>query len=110
MDKKYTVSTVKEMVDQIPVEKIDDFLMDFGTWFKFVKTGKSDAPEFDNLVKGIEEFIGAVGMLTGEPLPKELIDTTKFTWIDDNKHDKIIRIKGGDQEIAFTVSDKKDTP
>lgn len=106
-NKTYTFTTVKEIADQLTVDQIDNFLIDFGSWLRFIKTGKSSSEEFDKLTEEMKKIVNAISKATGKKISNKFIDTSKFGWIDDGLHQKKLVITGGDEKIIFTIPEKK---
>lgn len=69
--KRYEIKSIEDIVDKVPLDKLSDFLEDFGTWIAYrktvIRTGKALGLNVNH-----EEF-------------------RKMTWIDDGKHDVTIR-------------------
>lgn len=74
MSKKYRIKTIKDISDIATVDNLDNFVEDFKKWLQYViayKHGKE---------KGL--------------FPKNFeMDTSKFSWIDDGKHEEYLNIK-----------------
>lgn len=81
-NKTYTLRTVQEIAEQIPEDKLDEFLADFKTWLLLAK-GNYDA---DETVKALSELVGVFAKLENMPLEEAFKqDNTKFVWCDDGK-------------------------
>lgn len=113
--KTYTFTTVKDIVEQLSADQIDDFLTDFGTFLRYAKTGKSGDKQLDKLMKGLSEFVGTIAELTGEKVKggNLLMSTDRFMWNDDGeRHVKNVNIgvqEGGKFKTAvkFTMPKRK---
>jgi len=66
----YTLKTIEDITNVLTNENVDNFLVDFKAWLSYRLKFKE--VKIDNLVK---------------------FDNTKFTWIDDGKHEADIRLK-----------------
>ena len=66
---KKEIKTIKDILEVVNQENIEDFLIDFETFLTYATNAKKNMPE------GLR------------------LESIKFTWIDDGKHDKTIKIK-----------------
>lgn len=111
-NKTYTFFTVKDIVEQLEVDQIDNFLIDFGVWLKTIKTGKSGNKNFDKIYKDLQSLLKILGKATGEPV-KPFLKNDRFGWVDDGLHaPKSIRLghidnKGDFKEVVkITIPNK----
>lgn len=68
--KEYKISTLKDIVNVVTPENMDNFLIDLRMWFQRVQKDNGKL-KLEISFKGISA---------------QLLDPTSFVWIDDGKH------------------------
>ena len=76
---KYEIKTLQDIMDCVNEDNIENFLIDFSKWLKAVMC-----------LKRMSKYL-----LTDKTFPHELakLESSKFTWIDDDKHKTTLTIE-----------------
>lgn len=89
MDKHYKIQTIEDILEVVDSNNIENFLVDFGYFLRETISQKTNPMR---LLKN-----GQAGMVNYK--------LAEFTWIDDGKHEGIIRYVDWNNEV---VSEKKE--